>query len=240
MKPVKPELDLLVDELEKERRSLKKMIRDAASEHDNLIVYYLSEALLDLNRQMNVLYCFKDPLYKRKEELKRRIGFLKNMPYLEMSKQLRVSVKEYYAKDIAEMEAELKKLNDQPNAVYKKTQYIDDALFALYEKRCKSFKLIIWADNNTALHFKIKKKQLIITLNNKSDFWEADFIVHDRAQDSLKGMGFKFDEQRKMYFYTYEMTGFNNASPIKMWLSHFLVDYWHLYGSAGSVTLVYQ
>ncbi len=45
MKPVKPQLDLLIAHLEAERKSLKRMIKEAASEGDNLIVYYHSEAL---------------------------------------------------------------------------------------------------------------------------------------------------------------------------------------------------
>ena len=62
MQPIKPDLDLLIGALEKEQRSLKKMIGQAAAEHDHLIVYYHSEALLDLNRQLGVLYSFKEPI----------------------------------------------------------------------------------------------------------------------------------------------------------------------------------
>jgi hypothetical protein len=46
MPEAKSDLDLLISALEKEQRLLKKMIRKAQTEHDNLIVYYHSEALL--------------------------------------------------------------------------------------------------------------------------------------------------------------------------------------------------
>jgi len=45
---VKPQPDLLITYLEAERRSLKRMIKEAAPEGDNLIVYYHSEALHQL------------------------------------------------------------------------------------------------------------------------------------------------------------------------------------------------
>ena len=75
MEPVKPKLDLIIAHLEAERKSLKRMIKEANAEHDNLIVYYHSEALLELNRQLDVLYNFRDPHYNRKEQLKQQIGF---------------------------------------------------------------------------------------------------------------------------------------------------------------------
>jgi hypothetical protein len=243
MDQTKSDLALLIKELETQRRSLKSMIKAAASEGDHLIVYYQSEALSQLNSRLDVLYTFSDPLHMRKQELERQIKSINNMKFIKPQKGREKWFKDRIAKKTFELKVELKRLSEKPiKDNFIETQLIDEALFALYERRYKSFKLIIWEDedNNTALLFKIKKNLLIITLTYTLDFGEDDFVLANRFHDPLKGMGFKFDELREMYFYTYDMTSFNDAGYLKKWLSHFLIDYCHLYGPTQTIRLTYS
>src|SRR5665213_1050513 len=113
MDQIKPELDLLIKELETERRSLKRMIKAAISEGDHLIVYYHSEALNLLNSRLNVLYNLRDPLYLQKQDLERRIKFINNMDFIKPLKKQKQWMKDWLEKQTTELKAELKTISEK-------------------------------------------------------------------------------------------------------------------------------
>jgi hypothetical protein len=216
------------------------MIREASAEKDNLIVYYHSEALLQLESRLHVLYVFRDPLYQRKEELRWRIDTMKKLPLSKYSKTLRPFAKKYNDKRIAETQDDLQKLTHRPPVTHSETQIIDDALFALYEKRYKCFKLLVNYEKGFGLHFKLRRNLLIITLFGRMWDNEPDFIFDNRTSNVLKGIGFQFDVKRNKYFYSVDISGFKDAKAIKQLLSRFFIDYCRIYGSAQNIHLVYR
>lgn len=185
MQPVNPDLQLLIRELEKEQRALKKMVRQAGAELDNLIVYYHSEALLNLNQRLDVLYSLQDPLYQQKEDLKRQIDFRKKVVFIKkMNPRLRQFVTNRNEERALDLEKELQRLIDQPVTIPPDTRFIDEALLALYDKRCRSFQLKFGDDNEkeyqTTLTFRVKRNKLEVKLKGHSNMEEPDFVLDGR------------------------------------------------------------
>ena len=244
MKPPKSNLDLLISAFEKEQRALQEMIRDATSEHDNLIVYYHSEALLDLDRRLRVLYSFKDPAFEQKEDLKRRIKVWKSGDFMEkLTPQLREWMEKRNAEKAAELEKQLQLLMDAPQPQpLPNTQFIDEALLSLYQKRCRSFKLIMGEmdDYHITLTFRMRRNVLTITLNDNLDGEEPDFVFENRVPQPLKAAGFLYSPRQKKYTRTFIVTGICDVPEIKKWLAKFLIeDSWY-YWPGKKMGLVYK
>ena len=244
MQPVKPNLDLLINALEKEQRSLKKMIRQAAAEHDNLIIYYHSEALGSLNRRLDVLYSFKDPLYHKKEDLKRQIDFWRKGDFMKkMRPELRAHMAKRYEDSARELEKQLQQLIDAPQPQPSPdTAFIDEALLALYEKRCRSFRLILGEEDydHIALFFKTQKNKLVIQLKGMLFNDEPDFVFEGRTPKPLLAAGFIYDLDRKIYTRTYDLSGQQTIPEIKKLLSKFVIeDSWY-YWPGKTIALKYK
>jgi len=244
MQPVKPDLDLLISALEKEQRLLKKMIRHAATEHDNLIVYYHSEALLDLNRRLDVLYSFKDPLYHKKEDLKRQIGLWRKRGFIKKTRpDVQARMIKYNEERAQALERQLQQLIDAPQPrPLPDTQIIDEALLALYEKRCRSFRLTLGEgdDYHIILVFKTRKNTLVIQLKGMLFDDEPDFVFEGRIPQPLRGAGFIFDPDRKTYTRTFDFKVHQTIPEIKKWLTKFVIeDSWY-YWPGRTMMLKYK
>jgi len=244
MKPVKPDLDLLISALEKEQRLLKKMIRQAAADHDNLIVYYHSEALLDLNRRLDVFYSFKDPLFHKKKDLKRQTDFWRKGDFIrEMRPELRDFITKRNEEKALALEKQLQQLIDAPQLQHPHdTQFIDEALTDLYEKRCRSFSLTLCEDDDDhlALVFKIRKNKLIIKLKGTSFGEEPDFVFEGRTPQPLRAAGFIADARLKTYTRIFDLNGLQTKPEIKKWLAKFIIeDSWY-YWPGRTMKLEYK
>jgi len=244
MQPVKPSLDLLISALEKEQRSLKKMIRQAAAEHDNLIIYYHSEALLDLNRKLDILYSFKDPLYHKKEDLKRQIGFWRKGGFNgKMQPEVRARMIKYNEEKALGLEKQLQQLIDAPQLQPSPdTQFIDEALLALYEKRRRSFRLILGDDDDyhITLVFKTRKNTLAIQLKGMLFDDEPDFVFEGRTPQPLLAAGFIYDPELKTHTRTFDGIGQQTIPEIKKWLTKFVIeDSWY-YWPGRTMKLEYK
>jgi hypothetical protein len=244
MPPAKSDLDLLISALEKEQRSLKKMIRQAAAEYDNLIVYYHSEALLDLDQRLRVLYSFKDPYFEQKENLKRQIKFWRGYEFMEkMSIQLRERMKKRNEEKAIELEKQLQQLIDMPlPQSYPQTQFINEALLALYEKRCRSFQLVMGEEDDLHLRitFRIQKKTLTVTLKGFNYEDEPDFIVEGRVPQPLKAAGFIYNEAQNKYTRTFNFPDACDIPEVKKWLAKFIIEDSWFYWPGKTITLIYK
>jgi hypothetical protein len=244
MLPPKSDLDLLISALEKEKRSIKKMIRQATTEHDNLIVYYHSEALLDINGRLHVLYGFKDPYFKQKEDLKRQIKAWRGGYYMEkLTPQLRDLMQKRNEEKAAELEKQLQRLIDLPlSQSYPHTQFIDEALLALYEKRCRAFQLVMGEESDLHLRitFRIQTKTLTVTLKGINYEDEPDFIIEGRIPQPLKAAGFIYDEEQNNYTRTFNIADAGSIPEIKKWLAKFVIEDSWFYWPGRTMTLKYK
>ena len=244
MKPIKPDLDLIIQRLEAEAKTLKRMIKYAAAEHDNLIVYYHSEALLELNRKLAVFYGFRDPDFEKKEDLKRQINFLKKHDnFKKSSPQMREWVKKRFAQKAEVLEKDLQQLIGLPPAAPKSgTLFFDDAMLALYQKRCRKFQLLLGDkdDDGLMLTFQIKKKILTIELSTELCGEDPDFVFENRVPQPLKAAGFTYGPERRKYIRTFDITGFNNTHEVKKWLAKFIIDDSRYYWPGRKMTMIYK
>ncbi|MFI5138495.1 MAG: hypothetical protein ACHQIM_11775 [Sphingobacteriales bacterium] len=244
MSTTKSDLDILISALEKEQRSLKKMIQQAKSEYDNIIVYYHSEALLDLNRRLRVLYSFKDPYFVQKEDLKRRIKQWRSGDFMEkLRPELRERMQKRNEDKAVELEKQLQRLLDLPlSQCYPRTQFIDEALGALYEKRCRSFQLITGEEDDLHLRitFRIRKKILTVTLKGINYEDEPDFIFEGRIPQPLKAAGFIHNEAQNKYTRTFYITDPSGIPEVKKWLAKFIIEDSWFYWPGRTMTLKYK
>jgi hypothetical protein len=244
MQPTKSDLDLLISALEKEQHSLKKMIRQAAAEHDNLIVYYHSEALLDLNRHLRVLYSFKDSYFEQKEDLKRQIKAWRSGYYMEkLTPELRDRMQKRNEEKAMELEKQLQQLIDIPQSQsLPQTHFIDEALAALYEKRCRTFQLLMGEEDDLHLRitFRIRKKTLTVTLKGINYEDEADFIVEGRIPQPLKAAGFIYNEEQNTYTRTFNFADARDTPEVKKWLAKFIIEDSWFYWPGRTMTLKYK
>ena len=238
------DIDMLISALEKEQRSLKKMIRQAAAEHDNLIVYYHSEALLDLNRHLSVFYSFIDPYFEQKEDLKRQIKHWRSGDFMEKWRpELRERMEKRNEEKAAELEKQLQRLIDIPQSQsYPKTQFIDEALMALYKKRCRSFQLLMGEEDDLHLRltFRIRKKILMVTLKGINHEDDADFIFEGRIPQPLKAAGFIYDEAQNKYNRTFDFADAGDIPDVKKWLAKFVIEDSWFYWPGRTMTLKYK
>jgi hypothetical protein len=244
MQPAKSDLDTVINALEKEKRELKKMIRQAKSEYDNLIVYYHSEALLDIDQRLRVLYSFKDPYFEQKEDLKRQIKAWRSGYYMEeMTPQLRERMQKRNEEKAVELEKQLEQLIDLPELQsHARTQFIDEALGALYEKRCRSFQLVMGEEDDLHLRitFRVRKNILTVTLKGINYEDEPDFIFEGRTPQPLKAAGFMYNEEQNKYTRTFDITDAGIIPEVKKWLGKFIIEDSWFYWPGRAVTLVYK
>jgi hypothetical protein len=244
MSQAKTDLDILISVLEKEKRELKKMIRQAKSEYDNLIVYYHSEALLDLDRRLRVLYSFKDRYFEQKEDIKRRIKLLRSGYFMEKWRpQLRERMEKRIEDEAVELEKQLQRLVDMPQSPsYPQTQFVDEALVALYKKRCRSFQLLMGEEDDLHLRitFCIRKKILTVTLNGINYEDDSDFILDGRIPQPLKAAGFIYNEEQNKYTRTFNITDTSDIPEVKKWLAKFVIEDSWFYWPGRIMTLKYK
>ena len=122
------------------------------------------------------------------------------------------------------------------------TQFIDEALLALYEKRCRSFLLLLGEDddNPIALVFKTRKNTLMIQLKGMLFGEEPDFVFEGRIPKPLLAAGFIYDPERKTSTRTFDFNGTQTIPEIKKWLTKFVVeDSWY-YWPGRMMTLKYK
>ena len=241
MDTVETKLTLVITHLESERKSLKRMIKQAGLEGDNLIIYYHQEALAQLDNHLDVLYSFRDPDYHKKSNLERYIFYLKNYKESKIGRNLRDYLRQSTQNRINEKKTELQNLKDnRTTKSYSQTSHLEQVLLELFEKKIKSFKLVINEEVGFVLFFKLKRKILFIELDTQVEFYEQDFILNERIPNPLKGFSFELNRERQKYIRTHNFDSTNEIPQIKIWLSHFLIDFCQMYGSSDGVQLVYK
>jgi len=244
MEPDKSQLELLIKYFEAEKRNLKRMIKDAAAEMDNLLVYYHSEALLDIESRLRVLYSFRDPDYVKKEDLKRKINFLTTNKFI---KRMSPAFREFNIKRNKEEVETLKKRLYQLNQAkvvqdLTSSTKIEHALFLLYDEKYRAFKISLGEDLGYIMEliFRIRENILIIELNGQIGDTDPDFVFEDRIPQPLKAAGFEYDPLSEKYIRTLDISGLANLKEIKMWLAKLIIEDSWFYSPGGTMRLEYE
>ncbi|WP_114937937.1 hypothetical protein [Mucilaginibacter endophyticus] len=214
---MKSDLDQIIEYFEGEKENLEMSIKRSLAEYDYLYAHHQQEGLWRLNNHLGVLKRFKDPFYYKKDEIER---WLKWMNSFEDSERF-----SFYKDVIAQKRSELEKLSEQQNDHYfNDSQVIDDALFDLYEKRIRKFRLRLSAEENFNLDFEISGELLKIThqlsSHHRNLVYSTDIDDDDIAsRHPLITLGFEWDTNEKKFVYHYDMNGFKEVLPVKILLS---------------------
>ena len=215
---MKSDLDQIIEYFEGEKKSLEVSIKKSLAEYDYLYAHYQQEGLWRLDSHLGALKRFKDPFYVKKSLLERWIRW--------MDSSFEDGERSAFDKEqIVETRNELEKLNRQQTDLYfNDSQVIDNALFDLYERRIRKFRLCLSAEENFNLDFEVSGEFLKIShqldsqCNNFVD--STDFDDDDIASRyPLINLGFRWDTAEKKFVYYYDMNGFKEALPVKILLS---------------------
>jgi hypothetical protein len=234
---MKNDLNLVISALEAEKRTLQKMIKQSAAEHDNLIVYYHSETLLELNHHLGVLYSFRDPLHDQQENLKRQERFLKKKPK-GMTNRRWEFFAERRSRELDKQKAELEEKRKE-GVSFNDTQEIDDLIFATVEGKIDGFKMIVPLYDDAEVLFE-REKDILVILIKPYEPHDADFVLNNRIPKPIAGLGFKYDMEKRAFVYQYNLANFKDAGYIKILLSRLLFDVFRVYDVKQSITLKYS
>ncbi|MDR6943259.1 hypothetical protein [Mucilaginibacter pocheonensis] len=219
---MKSDLNLLIEMCEDEKRSLESSIKSYLDEDDYLYAHYHQKALWQVNHQLQVLNNFKDPAYNAKQHLEHLVRIRqKSIDSVRMN--------DYWQKRIDNEADNIKKIEEQGNS-FNDSQFIDDALFDLYEGRHKKFRLYLNTDEDLYLDFElIDPVILLISLKINDENFVFD---NDNRLYSFKGVGFKLNEKADALVYEHSMINFKDALAIKILLARIVYDFRWLIGNA--------
>ena len=237
---MKSDLNLLIEYYEGEKKSLESSIKAYLKELDYLYAHYQQEALWRVNATLDTLRYFKDPLYYEKQQLERLNELVGGRGYESY-------LKANYGKRLIEKES---RLNKKSGVYYfNDDQVIDDALFNLYEGRCKQFKLCLRKPDNLYLYFELQEKQILtISIIAKTSlkmygYDKDNYDEHNTESQpyGLRKLGFKWDNDFNKIVYSFNMAGFKNAIEIKILLARIVYEVFSLNsgGYEGETTLEY-
>jgi len=121
------------------------------------------------------------------------------------------------------------------------TQFINDALLALYEKRCRSFQLVLGEDEYQHLSLVFKRRKSLLTVQLKAPVdEEPDFVFDNRIPQPIKAAGFIYDLQRKRFERTFNFSQPEKVQEIKIWLAKFITDDMRMYWPGQKMMLKYK
>lgn len=230
---MKSELDLLIELLEDEKKSLQSLIEENLKEYEYLNVHHHGEALMQVNGRLHMLNCFKDPFYEKEQQFER----LLNRGLFDQD----IDLKSYWAKRIAEEKEKIQKLRRQANTYFNDTQNIDNALFDLRDGRFNKLRLSFsHRDGPFHLDFEMDTGQILKISTRASCLVNSD-DPDDLETNQLRlfiNLGFKAHDDVDMLIYQWDMLGVKDIIAIKTMLSRIIYDIGYV-GDEKQATLAY-
>jgi hypothetical protein len=221
---MKSDLDQIIEYLESEKQSLELSIKSYLLEKDFQYAHYQQEELWRVNNKLATFQYFKDPLYHKKQELERLKELFNGFDEND-------NLTDIYHRRITKKENEIK--TDQLTASYfNDTQVIDDALFELYERRFKKFRLCLNKPSALYLYFELNVNNLLsISISSDAvlDMYGYDKENYDDEDEErelfiLKKMGFEQSDGLDWIVYHIDMNDFKDATAIKLILARISYD----------------
>ncbi|GAA3964935.1 hypothetical protein [Mucilaginibacter dorajii] len=220
---MKSELDLLIELLEAEKKSLELLIQEDIKEHEYLNVHHYGQALIKVNSRLYMLNCFKDPFYERENRLERMQNFY--------STGEDIYLKAFWEEQLVVEKEEIRQLRKQSNTYFNDTQNIDDALFDLRDGRFAKLRLnFSHRGEPFYLDFKMEAGQILNIYTKASNLVDGD-DPDDLESSQLHlfvNLGFKADIEADLLIYKWVMHGVKDVIAIKTMLSRIIYDigYW--------------
>jgi hypothetical protein len=205
------DLQTLIQILEEEKSNLLKLIDESVKDQEYLFAHFHSEALRQVNSQLQTLKNLDDVLYDEKNSKLETIERLKKL--LETGKSDRIG--EYLNEQIRVYYEDLQKLNEiTPAPRQESTQHILNNYFnLLFEHKIRVFRLVLNKSENLALEIKRIKGTIRVTLPYVNRLIK-EYILFEERINKLMGLGFKLSGKRDKLILT--LTGDKNELKEKL------------------------
>ncbi len=180
-------IQILIQELEKERSDLKKLIDEAVKEGEYLIAHFHSEARGKVSRQLQTLKNLADRNHDSKRMIQRMIDHHKACLGMDYPDRF----KDHLRQEIAKGEKELAELAHQPKSSAHSTvltQYLE----SLISRRIKRVKIVLQKSSNFSLAILRSRSGIKAEIVNIKSLRKT-FIMHEENLPHFFALGFVMD-----------------------------------------------
>ena len=220
---LKSDLEEIIEFYETEKGNLQHLIDECIQEMDFKFARYYSKGLRQVNKKLRTLKNFIDPFYDSKINLQST----KSLYEKRIINEVFESMKNYYQREISEIDKRLDQLNQQKSKEILDGQEFDDAIFDLVEGRIRGFKFHLKKEENFYLEFRrIEKIFLSISFTPAGNV-KDDYLFWKWYLRPLKRLGFTFNEENDCLEYIYDLKSFKNSIFLKTFVSRIIFDVYY-------------
>lgn len=185
-------LQTLIKELETEKENLLRLIDEAVKEQEYLSAHLHSEALGQVNSQLQTLKNIDDPLYDKKHFLEVGIDNLRKRLKDAPTDKLKSMIQRF----IDDKEKELNELNgtSQTQKDTNGKSYLHDFLEQFVKGKIRGLRIILSKSDNLSIEIRTTKTGTKLTMSNIKKL-EAEYLLFDERILKLKGLGFSLNKK---------------------------------------------
>ena len=187
------DLQTLIKELETEKAGLLRLIDEAIKDQEFLSAHFHSEALGQINRQLQTLKNLDDELYDKKYFLEIGIENVRKRLKEETSDKF----KSVLNRHIEEKEKELHRLNQIPKrqrAINGKS-HLQDYLEQFVKGKVRGLRIILSKSDNLSIEIRNSKYGTKLTMPNIKKL-EAEYLLTEERLLKMGGLGFSLNDRR--------------------------------------------
>jgi hypothetical protein len=183
------DLKTLIEELEKEKADLLRLIDEAVKEQEFLSAHFHSEALGQVNRQIQTLKNLDDKLYDKKFFLGKVIENYKKL----LKEETADNSKSIINRFIDEKEKELSDLNQIKKQKEGNGNHLRDNLDQFFKRKITGIRVIISNPDNLSIEIRRARAGIKLTMPNIKKLQTKHILFESRLL-KLRGLGFLLNE----------------------------------------------
>lgn len=219
---MKSDLDQLIEQYEAEKSAFKQLLHNCLLQQDYLGAHQYSITVNLIETELQLLHSFKGNLHAEKQTLKQMI---EGYEYNTQKMQLKHYAKALWENRIKDQKLKVEQLSEQNDKFLYDSQEIDDALFNLFEKNIKIFFLHLKEDNSLYFQFELSESNILnISIETKAVLNSNFTFYSDNKWSSFKRLGFNLNTEETALTFHYDMTGFKDATDIKILLARIVFN----------------
>ncbi|MFZ6002278.1 MAG: hypothetical protein ACOYW3_17325 [Bacteroidota bacterium] len=181
----------MIDELEKEKANLQRLIDEAVNEQEYLSAHFHSEALEQVNQRLFTLRNLDDERYDQLHSLELVIENMK----MRMEKEPNDRSKSILSELIAQKEKELTELKQQPKKQKTSdTNHLRDNLDQFAKGKVRGLKITLSKADDVVVEIRNTKNGTRLTMP-KIKKLESEYLLTEEGLSKLAGLGFLLNEK---------------------------------------------
>jgi hypothetical protein len=182
----------LIEELEKEKADLQRLIDEAVKEQEFLSAHFHFEALGQINSRLQTLKNLDDELYDKKFFLGTGIENLRKRLKVEPDDHLKTLISRF----IPDKEKELNELNQIPKKQknINSKSHLRDYLDQFVRGKVRGLRIILSKKDNSIIEIRRARAGAKLTMPNIKKL-KAEYLLTEERLLKLKGLGFSVNER---------------------------------------------